>query len=394
MLSIAPVLAQDEIDEVGGQLFHQFKEGLKKPCGQRESAVRIGNKLITDYADDKNNEQVVAYIKSKLPLIEKEEKECRAAESLETLFEKFKTLRKEPRGKRAEAIRTGKRIIELYENDPGNSEVIDWVRRQTTQIERDDASCNIPPLESLPKKQRLVRIITQSKEIIAQEGDSSLVLDVMLSMVSSGYELIVNYNDSTFNNDTLSYAKLAIQKIEAGKASQTGNWGVIAPFRTKDHPDGKTNALASMSYIAGYILANFQNQKAEALPYFYKAAQYESDFRKDGRVYQAIGAYYFERVFNQDATETVKRTALAERGLVAYAKAYQSAADKQKKDAIHSALVRLYRFRFSRGANEAAAGLDNYIPQLAALSLPEPDAPLEPVFETPSELKNKPGKKQ
>lgn len=387
LLSIAPAFAQDETDEAAAWLYIRYKELLKKPCGQREEAIKIGKKLIAEHADDENNKQVIAYLKGQVPIIEKMEEACKGEESLENLFEKYKVARREPCGKRDEALRLGKRILQLYANDELNGEVINYVKTDSNRIEKEDEECEQSNPSSLPEPQKRIWFMAVGKKIIASEGDTPLALDVLLTMTATGYNIAVIDKNDSFNDDTITYAKLAIQRIEAGQTSQTGNWGATAPtFKTKE------NALAWMNLFIADILANRQNKKDEALPFFYKVTKFESDLRKDAQLYRTIGKYYFERLFDgsQSKFETENRNGLAERGLIAYAKAYKWAVESKQLKAViedlYAETAHLYRFRFKLGANEPAAGLNKFIAKLAALPLPEFDAPLEPVFEEPVEL--------
>ena len=369
--------------------FGKYKELRKSPCGQREEAIKLGKEIIERYGNDKENVEVIEFIKKDIQKLEREDAACKTSDSLENFFQKFKTLRKEPCGKRAEAIRIGKRILELYANDPDNQEVIKYVRDQTARMEKDDESCNKPDPQFMPKPQRRIEMMARSKEFIASQGNTPLALDVMLSSVSIGYDVAVTDQNDAFNDETIAYARLAIERITAGQTSSSGKWGVFAPYKTKE------NALAWMNSIIGYILADRQNKKDEAIRYFYEAARFDSDIRRNGQIYHIIGKYHADRLFaerrkTEKAETSINLEGLAERALIAYAKGYKPAVgkgvEKQITDRMYAEIERLYRFRFKIPSKSEAAGLDDFIEKLAELPLPEFSAPLAPVFEAPVEL--------
>ena len=84
--------------------------------------------------------------------------------------------------------------------------------------------------------------------------------------------------DAAVLNDSSQYAKKAIEMIEAGKP--------FAPLTSKDQ------ALAYLNYDIGKSL--LKSSPADAIPYLLKAAQLESELKKNPNVYVDLAGAYGE----------------------------------------------------------------------------------------------------
>lgn len=367
-------------------LYEEFKSAIQQPCGKRDEAFRIGRFLIEKFEPDAHFRNIANFIKDKLAKIEEEEKKCKlenSNNSLENLYEKFKIARKSDCGQRAEAVRLGTLIIEKFGNDPINQEIIQYVKNQTAKIEQEEESCNF---KKQPPRNR-AEFIKLSKKIIEKESDSLLALDVMLTLVSVGYEHSVIEKDDTFIRETLFYAETAIKKIESGQISKT--WGVFAPFKTKE------NALGWMNYIIGWIKFNKLNNRKEAFSYLYKAVQFDGELSRTWAVYQVIANYYFDflgsniELWKEENLETAK--GYTDRALIFLAKGYELAVEnkaaKEHTDFIYFQLSNLYKYRFNIAANEKAEGLENFLNVLTSQPIPDLNSPVVPIFEEPIEVK-------
>lgn len=297
-------------------------------------------------------------------------------------------------GDRSETLRVGKLFIEKYANDQINQDVVAFVKRKIAEIEKQDPICrrNERYYNSF-KAKNWQEVFAEGKKIIAEEENSSVALDVMLDFVSIGYDRALFDKIDTFNNDTLLYAKLAIQRIEGKHASNSGKYGALMPFGTKDE------ALGWMNYIAGWILYSKMNQKKDALPYFYKATQFGIQKKNDTTIYTNIGSYYFDEAVrldteyrdkrrannNEDSDETKALLALArgtaERSMFYFAKAYKIAADDSKlaqlKANLRKTLIDLYRFRFNVVEVDPIK-LDLFIERLNDQPSPDTLTPIQP----------------
>ena len=428
LLIVVPVFAQEE-DEAGGALWSKFKATSKSPCGKRAEAVKTGKQIIEQYAHDEQNSHLVEYLKKKLPIIEKEEKECRRknpGKSLAELFEDFKTARKFPCGERGEAVQISQEIIDRFSDDKLNKEVIDYVKNVTPVIAEDDKKCRAAnSLETLFADYKSTRklacgerrsaiqtgrliislhgsselhqdiigfvekdvaaieeqdrvcqrnarynqyyreknwrgVFTVSKEIIEEEGDKPLALDVMLTLVSVGHRLAAYDGDTFYNGDTVFYAKKAIDLIEDGVKTQSG-WGVFEPYGSKE------KALAWMNYSIGYITYFRDKEGKKAIPYFYKATQYSSEFKYDAFVYHAVAIHYFDReavtVSSLSVNDFITKANNIEMGNAITDSAEETAKNNEIA-MLYKQLVNLYNLRYSLAPNENAFGLTDYIQKL------------------------------
>ena len=246
------------------------------------------------------------------------------------------------------------------------------------------------------------------KEIVAKQPD---FLDVILVLGSVGFDqAVANPPVDTYNEDAITYAKMAIQKIEENKPSKTGNYGVLQyNYKNKENSDGKSNALNWMNYNIGYIMYYRQGKdnpakKKEALPYLYKATKYTSTNQKNPTAYQAIGAWYLDEAIRIDKERQVKLTAngnkdneetlamvgeqkgYADRSIDAYSRAYKLAkatpkTNKEYTDGLYTRLKELYAFRY----DGKTTGIDEFVAKVDSTPFPDPTTAITPVKVEPTE---------
>jgi arginine utilization protein RocB len=196
------------------------------------------------------------------------------------------------------------------------------------------------------------------KQIIATDPENSAVY-IILGLAGLG--------DPALLNDSSQYAKKAIEMIETGKP--------FAPFTTKDQP------LAYLNYTIAKSLS--KNSPAEAIPYYLKAAKFDSDLKKNPQLYTELAGAYGEGPIAKLSEEykakyTVEspesKLALAninqviDRQIDALARAAALTTDAANKKAIMDVLTGLYKDR-----NKSEAGLNELI--ASVLSKPIPDVP-------------------
>jgi hypothetical protein len=214
----------------------------------------------------------------------------------------------------------------------------------------------------------------------------------------------VGYDKSTarppvdkYNADTISIAKQAIQKIEGGVQSTTGDWGALSfSYKTKAYPEGKTNALGWMNYTISSIMFYNQKMKKEALPFLNKALTYNSGVKTYSEAYKMVGVYYLEEFVaintkreelikangDKDNDETLGMLALqkgyAERAADAYGRAYKVAAPtatKEYKDALLNRSKEFYGIRYDKDMT----GFDAFLAGTSTRSFPDPTSTVAPV---------------
>jgi len=319
-------------------------------------------------------------------------------EPLDALYAKFRTELKSPCGDRSAAIATGKKIIELHGDDQDNEAVIKYVREKTADAEKTDPACKrAAAYNEAVKAKNWANAFTTGKAIIAADSaNPGLTLDVMLDLVSIGFDRAAVEKNDTFNAETMSLAKTALDRVNAGTPSSTKKYGAFFPFNTKE------DAQSWLNYIIGWQMANKNNQTKDALTYYYKAAQVGAK-KNDTTIYTTIGQFYFDeasRLFekytadrkanNNEETDEIKALLALSRGYAdraadAFGRAYKIAAADPKlaqlKTTIGTTLSDLYKFRFNL-ADAKQADVDKYVAELVAKPMPDPATAVTPVVET------------
>ena len=329
--------------------------------------------------------------------------------SLEDLIREYPRKDKAKCGERDEQLRLAKNIIEAYGNDERNREIIEYLRKDIAEIEREDPICRRNNrYNQAYKDKNWAEFFAVSKEIINDEGDAPLALDVMLTLVSVGFDRIVEDADNAYLDDTIFYAKDAIQMLERGKtpfqkSTKFGaratdlNYGVFLPFYSREA------ALKRMYFILGYICFHQLNAKQEAFTYFFKAVQYKGGELSDIEFYKILGGYYVNEAVrlneNTDLPEEAKanlRNGYLERAIDAYSRALRrtSANGYGKSDPLYEKIVGLYQLRFDLATTEAPNGLDRFIGKLRSQPLPDPLVQPTTLMEEPVEIRLKRKKSQ
>jgi hypothetical protein len=336
---------------------------------------------------------------------------CAEVEAKQALYKQFtdnfadKTIEK-----RQTAVDAGKQYLGKYGACADDKAIVDYLNANIPAMEkRIEGEKKGVAKTALYKRfddsvtaSRTADIFSSGKEILAGEPD---FVDVTLTLASAGFDqTIANPPVDTFNNDTITYAKMAIQQIEANKASKTGDYGVKQySYNTKQF-GGKDNALGLMNYNIGYILYYRQGKtdaakRKEALPYLYKSTQYNAFSKTNPFVYQTIGAWYLDQAIQMDAERQKKITAAgdkdtdetiamlgvqkgyADRAIDAYARAYSLAkADPKNQtyaNGLYTKLKELYSFRYS-GKTE---GIDQFVAGVMSKPLADPTTEVTPVKE-------------
>lgn len=238
-------------------------------------------------------------------------------------------------------------------------------------------------------------IVSSGKEILSRYPDDKDSLDVAITIASAAFDdLLAKPTATVYKADLITYAKIAIDKIEAGKPSKS--------FGYKNYTLGtKVKALGALNYSIGLAMVNDPAMKKEAVGYFYKSSQYDSVFKNVPLLYQAIGSTYLDEFLRIDAdrkkiiaenkgVDTPESLSLelmqkgyADRAIEAYARAYKNAkADKAAKkeyvDTLSTRLKELYAFRYD---GKALDNVDTYAATVSSKTLTDPKAAVTPVKE-------------
>ncbi len=301
--------------------------------------------------------------------------------------------------KRKIAVEAGKEYNQKYGNCPDDKEIVTYLNSTVPGIEKGITAAEgsiiknelYTRFDTALKAKNTADIFSVGKEILAQEPD---MLDVTLVLATAGYDQAAAKPPvDTYNNEAISYARSAIQKIESGTKSTTGDFGVLTySYKNKD------NALGWMNYIVGYVDYYRLGKKEEGLSYLYKAAMAPSGSttKTNAFLYQTIGAHYRDEVVRlgkeivtkievagKETDETKAIFALekgyADRAIDAYARAYKAADPKDKayKDGLYATIKEIYKLRFE-GKED---GVDAYVATLTSQPMPDPTTKVMPVVE-------------
>ena len=214
-----------------------------------------------------------------------------------------------------------------------------------------------------------------AKEVLADEPDN---LTALIALGYGGYALAVNTKNESANAEAINYAKKAIQAIESGKAPES--W---APFKSKD------DALGYLYYSVGF-LERITNP-GDALKNFIKAAQFDSDIKKNSQTYAFIANAYEDEYAKQSAAYLIYKdkpetpesklaaeniNQLVDRIIDALARAVavagNDAAAQASKAQWLERLTALYKFRH----NQSDAGLNEMIATVMSKPLPPVPTPI------------------
>jgi tetratricopeptide (TPR) repeat protein len=268
------------------------------------------------------------------------------------------------------AYETGKKYLACSQQE---DQYTAYIKKWVMAYEKESRKLKLRPL--LDEK-KFAEAFALGKEILAEEPEN---LRVLIDLGYGGYAATLLAKDLQFNADAIGYAKKAIQLIGSGKSPE--NW---VPFKSKD------DTLANLNYTVAYLS---RTNPSEALPFFIKAAQYESQLKKDPFTYffiaegyqtgpyAKLSADYKARFEGKDETEETK-LALANIGQIidrvmdAYARAIALAGTnpqyQAKKAEWLQSLTDLYKFRH----NNSDAGLSEMIAGVLSKPLPAEPTPL------------------
>ena len=265
-----------------------------------------------------------------------------------------------------------------------------YLKKWTAQYDKDARKIKFQPLLYGDKK--YAEAFASGKQILADEPEN---LRVMIDLGYSGFHLAAPATkDESFNADSLTYSRRAIQMIEAGKVPESldGKASAWNPFK------GKEDTLAYLYDGIGRL--TFKSNPEEALSALIKAVQYETDLKKQAWNYYFVAAAYetgpypklsadYEKFKGKEETPESK-LALAninqiiDRMIDAYARAVALAGTDPKyaapKKEWMEALSTWYKFRH----NQSDVGLNELIASVMSQPLPPLPTPITTLPDTPA----------
>lgn len=228
-------------------------------------------------------------------------------------------------------------------------------------------------------QRKYAEAIPLAKEILADEPEN---VSALIASGYGGYVLAVTTKNESGNAEAISYAKKGIQAIESGKAPEPpATW---LPFKSKD------DALGYLYYSVGFL--ERVTNPTEALTYFIKAAQFDSDIKKNPQTYAFIAGGYeseyakrseeYQKNFSGKDETPESKLAVANINQVvdriidalarAVAVAGTDAANQQSKAQWLARLTELYKFRHDK----SDAGLNELIASVLSKPLPPLPTPI------------------
>jgi hypothetical protein len=231
-------------------------------------------------------------------------------------------------------------------------------------------------LNNLFDQAKYAESLPVAKEVLQDDPEN---VRALIDLGYGGYRVAVTSNNPSGNAEAISYAKKAIQAIEAGKTPE--NWN---PFKSKD------DTLGYLYFSVGFL--ERASNPADALKDFIKAAQFEGDIKKAPQTYALIAEAYeteyarlgdeYQKLYGGKDETPESKLAVANinqivdriidaRARSVAASGTDATAQAQKAKWLER-LTELYKFRH----NKSDAGLNEMIAGVLAKPLPPVPTPL------------------
>ncbi len=341
---------------------------------------------------------------------------CADVEAKQAVYKKFTdNYASKENSQRQTAIDAANEYVQKYGSCAEDKDIITYLNKSVPTLQaaikakaaqdvKDQENALFNRFDAAIKSEKTAEIYSVGKEILAKKPD---FVDVTIVLATAGFnEASAKPPVDTYNGEAVNYAKNAIQQIESGAKSATGDYGVLGySYKLKDNKafstteGARTNALGWMNYIIGYIDFYRLNKKDEGLAYLYKSSMADSTTKTSPVVYQTIAAHYRDDVVrlgdeivtnlkannNQANDETKALIAMqkgyADRAADAYARAYnvadKGAAGKSYRDGLYNSLKEIYTLRYEGKKTD----VDAFANSVASRPMPDPATKVDPIAE-------------
>jgi hypothetical protein len=265
-----------------------------------------------------------------------------------------------------------------------------WIAKYELGLKDKDKQVKVDRFNKAVQAADAAEVFAAGKVLLAEYPEDPTNTSIMMFMADNGF-IQANKKVDTFNADTVTTAKSAMDRINAGKVPEGNNW---APYKSKE------DALAWLNYNIAYIDQYRLQNKKDAAPYFYQATKFTSpDITPSHVPYLSIGDWYLDEYTkaaeeynakkdSADVTEDEKNRlagtwkAYADRAMEAYGLAYAKAKANTKlkpevQKGINDTLTQIYKVRH----NNETTGLDAYVSSLSSKPLTDPTTPVTPIVE-------------
>lgn len=328
LFGTSSVFAQDSLEKCDA-LYKEFSANRKGPEIEKyKKAITAGKKYKEDCSPFDESE-VRFFVDKQLPIIEKKLEEVLSLfKECESIYQEvFVNYHGKDINRFKEILPKAKEYVEKCGDLEGNEEVKTYLIKQTPKIEQKIKEAENEKVytrfNSAVRDKNWVVVFATGKEIISINPDIALDLSLILAFI--GYE---NASASPpvdkYNDEAISYAKMALQLMSEGKTSQTGDYGAFSyRYKTKNCPDGKTNATGWMNYIIGYITFYRLKNVKDAIPYFYQSTE-GCETKNIFDTYSIIGDWYLNEVTKsyKSTNDETQLTLALQQALDAFARAY------------------------------------------------------------------------
>jgi hypothetical protein len=270
------------------------------------------------------------------------------------------------------AYENAKRYLTACPTEEG--QVPAYLKKWVAAYEREARKLKLTDL--FVNQRKYADALALAKEILIEEPD---YLPAIIDLGYGGYVVAVTTKNDSGNPDAINYTKRAIQAIESGKAPES--W---IPFKSKD------DTLGYLYYSLAYLERTIN--PTVALSDFIKAAQFDSEIKKNPQIYVFIAASYENEYAKQSADYVAKYkdkdetpesklavaniNQLVDRVIDALARAVAAAGSDAPAQASKaqwlSRLTELYKFRH----NDSDTGLNEMIASVLSKPLPPVPTPL------------------
>lgn len=302
------------------------------------------------------------------------------------------------------AIDAGKQFLEKWGACESWKEQVafvrPWIKKLGTQIDEIKLNEQYKAFDTAMQAKNWDGVFAAGKQINEMVPDKSL--DQMINMGMIG--LVETFNKNfKYNDESLKWARIAIDRMNAGSPSVNGKYGVFQfAFGNKE------NAISELSYGVGYMLFYGKGDKKNGVAQLYKVTQIPGSKKDYAPVYATIGEFYLNEAapigkdiaskieaIKQAPTDEEKlkidaelkpQIALfkgyAERAMDAFGRAWSLAksdtpAGQKYKDGLYQQIQDLYKTRFE----DKQDGLNTWISSAVARPLPDPNTTVQPVVD-------------
>lgn len=299
------------------------------------------------------------------------------------------------------AIESGKQFLEKWGNCEAWKDQVafvkPWVPKLEKQIDALKLQIQYVNFDTGMQAKNWDAVYSAGKEIDRMAPDKSVDQLIVLGMIG----LVESYNkNNKYNDESLNYARKAIDKMNSGTQSVNGKWGVFQfAFGSKE------NAISELSYATGYILYYGKGDKKGGVAQMYKISQMPGSKKDYAPLFATIGEFYLseaEPIGKEIAAkieaiktattdgeklkidaEVKEKVALfngyTERAMDAFSRAWNFAktdtpAGQKYKDGLYKQIQDLYKRRFDKDD-----GVSSWVSTAVAKPLPDPASAVQPV---------------